>query len=287
MASLREYRQKLKSVKSTQQITKAMKMVAAARLRKAQQRILSARPFADKMEVMLRDLLLQVDDEGAHPLFVHRPGAQRLLVMVTSDKGLCGAYNTNLIREAMRYIKKYGTDQVSLMLVGRKGRDFFRRLGLNIVKDYVGLTKEPNSVQADLLANDILEAYASLPVAAVDLLYNEFKSVIQQRVVVKPFLPLVAVKEAGLPKASDFIYEPVKKVLLEAVVSRSVKSQVLRVLLESAASELGARMSAMDNATRNASELLEFLTLKMNRTRQSAITNEILEVVSGAEALRG
>ncbi len=299
MASLREIRTKIKSVKSTQQITKAMKMVAAARLRRAQARILSARPFAQKMEELMSHLLIKIGEEEKHPLLHQREGDHRALLLVTSDKGLCGAFNTNLIREATKYLAKYGSQNVDLFVVGRKGRDFFRRLGKTIDKEYLNIFNALNFAHAELITQDLLTAYLppsptpSPPqggrgdkIIAVDLLYNEFKSVIQQRLVVKTLLPIVPLDHVETEQFPDFIYEPAKEILLEALIGRYLKSQVFRVLLESCAAELGARMASMDNATRNANELLNALTLTMNRTRQSSITKEILEVVSGAEALK-
>jgi len=306
MPSLREIRQKIKSVKSTQQITKAMKMVAAARLRRAQARILAARPFAQKMEELMTHV---VERRTEHPLFVQRPGTRRILLLVTADKGLCGAFNTNLIREALRYLRQHRSDQVQLYVVGRKGRDYFKRIGGPVVKEYANIFNTLNFAHAEIITRDLVEAYERQPVAAVDILYNEFKSVIQQRLVVKPLLPITtpgvrperhtngrspAGPVAGgsdpntelSPAWPDFEYEPAKEQLLEGLVPRFLKAQVFRVLLESAAAELGARMAAMDNATKNASELMGSLTLRMNRTRQASITKEILEVVSGAEALK-
>jgi F-type H+-transporting ATPase subunit gamma len=286
MASLREIRRKIKSVKSTQQITKAMKMVAAARLRKAQSRILSARPFAQKMEELMTDLLMKVEGEESLPLFAKRQGEKRILLLVTADKGLCGAFNTNLIREATRYLTKYGAHNVTMYVVGRKGRDFFRRTGSHIEKEYLGIFNNLNFAQAELITQDLVLAFQASSVVAVDMLYNEFKSVIQQRLMIKTLLPLTPIEGVETKEYPDFIYEPSKEQLLDSVIHRFLKSQVFRVLLESNAAELGARMSSMDNATRNAKELMESLTLSMNRTRQASITNEILEVVSGAEALK-
>jgi F-type H+-transporting ATPase subunit gamma len=286
MASLREIRRKIKSVKSTQQITKAMKMVAAARLRRAQARILSARPFAQKMEELMTNLLIKIDGEQVHPLFAKRQGERRVLLLVTSDRGLCGAFNTNLIRETLKYLTKYGSQNVDLFIVGRKGRDYFRRFGTHISKDYINIADTLSFANAELILADLLTGYQSQPWVAVDMLYNEFKSVIQQKLVVKTLLPLTPIEYVEVAPWPDFIYEPAKEELLEVIILRFLKSRVLRVLLESSAAELGARMVAMDNATRNAEELMSSLTLTMNRTRQSSITKEILEVVSGAEALK-
>ena len=286
MASLREIRTKIKSVKSTQQITKAMKMVAAARLRKAQARILAARPFAQKMEELMTDLIVKIGNEEKQPLFVRRVGERRALLLVTSDKGLCGAFNTNLIREAAKYLAKHGSQNVDLFVVGRKGRDFFRRLGKTIDKEYLNIFNALNFAHAELILNDLLAGYRTKSWVAVDLLYNEFKSVIQQKLVIKTLLPLTPIEQVETREYPDFIYEPDKEALLETVIQRFLKSQVFRVLLESNAAEVGARMASMDSATRNAADLLSSLTLTMNRTRQSSITKEILEVVSGAEALK-
>jgi F-type H+-transporting ATPase subunit gamma len=217
---------------------------------------------------------------------------------VTSGRGLCGAFNTNQIRETLKYIAKYGSQNVDLMVVGRKGRDYFRRMGSPITKDYINLGNAVSFAQAELITADLLTAYTAgvrphvnkgsgpSHLVAVDMLYNEFKSVIQQKLVVKTLLPLTPVENVETRAWPDFLYEPLKEKLLNEIVLRFLKSQVFRVLLESSAAELGARMAAMDNATRNAAELMSSLTLTMNRTRQSSITKEILEVVSGAEALK-
>ena len=287
MPSLREIRQKIKSVKSTQQITKAMKMVAAARLRKAQTRILSARPFAAGLEGLVKDLVARMDSETKHPLSIPREGAQRVLLLVTSDKGLCGAFNTNLIREATRYLRRHTLANVRLFIVGRKGRDYFRRIGAQIEKEYVNIFNALSFAHAEIITQDLVQYFLSHEnVGAVDLLYNEFKSVIQQKVIVKQFLPLTPPEASQTEQYPDFIYEPAKEKLLVELIQRVIKADVFRVLLESNASELGARMSAMENATRNAGDLMSSLTLRLNRTRQASITKEILEVVSGAEALK-
>jgi len=288
MASLREIRRKIKSVKSTQQITKAMKMVAAARLRKAQMRITTARPFAQKIDELMTDLLTKIEQDDTHPLFLKRTSTKKLLVIVTSDKGLCGAFNTTLFRKALLYFKEHGgMANVDIVVIGRKGRDYFKRLSVTLVKDYVNVLNNVTFVQADVITQDLVQIYLENPqYQTVDLLYNEFKSVIRQTIVLRTLLPLTPVQTTSTAQKTDFIYEPEKKQLLVALISRHLKAQVYRVLLESAAAELGARMSAMSNATTNASELLNLLTLKMNRTRQASITNEILEVVSGAEALK-
>ncbi len=286
MASLREIRRKIKSVKSTQQITKAMKMVAAARLRRAQARILAARPFAQRIEEMMNDVARSIGLDNPHPLLLPRSGPRRALLLVTSDKGLCGAFNSNLIREALRYIQRYGSSNVDLFVVGRKGRDYFRRVGVVVLKEYLNLFNRISFAQAEVIVSDIVSAYEAQPYSAVDVLYNEFKSVIQQRVIVKQLLPMAPTAPDDKIEKVDYIYEPSAQSLIHSLVTRVLKAQLYRILLESAAAELGAKMASMENASRNAAELINSLTLTMNRTRQAAITKEILEVVSGAEALK-
>jgi F-type H+-transporting ATPase subunit gamma len=205
---------------------------------------------------------------------------------VTADKGLCGAFNTNLIRQTLHYLKEHGTENVDIFVVGRKGRDFFKRYGAQLSKEYLAIFNALSSTHADLITSDVVDAYLNGKYVTVDVLYNEFKSVIAQKLVVKQLLPLQAVDQGEVNRWPDFEYEPSQKQLLEELIPRFLKSQVFRVLLESSAAELGARMSAMDSATKNAKELMSGLTLKMNRTRQATITNEILEVVSGAEVLK-
>jgi F-type H+-transporting ATPase subunit gamma len=231
-------------------------------------------------------------------LFVRRSGTRRALLLVTSDKGLCGAFNTNLIRHTLQYLRQHSLDNVQLFVVGRKGRDYFRRMGTPIAKEYANILNALTFAHAELITQELVEAYQSEPYVAVDMLYNEFKSVIQQRLVVKQLLPLEPIgpgqldvdfkfDESRLAGSTwpDYIYEPAKEQLLEALIPRFLRAQVFRVLLESCAAELGARVTAMDNATNNAADLTQHLTLRLNRTRQASITKEILEVVSGAEAL--
>jgi F-type H+-transporting ATPase subunit gamma len=238
------------------------------------------------MEELMTDLVRRTDPES-HPLFLSRAGMKHALLVMTSDKGLCGAFNTNIIREAMRYIRRHGTENVKLFVVGRKGCDYFRRIGIPAVKEYVNIFNTLGFVHAEIIVRDLLDHFQNVEIGAIELLYSEFKSIIQQRVVTKPFLPLVPVTSAATSSiAGDYLYEPAKDVLLDALANRFLKAQIYRVLLESNASELGAKMTSMDNATRNAKELIGAFTLLLNRTRQASITKEILEVVSGAEALK-
>ena len=289
MASLRELRRKIMSVKSTQQITKAMKMVAAARLNKAQNQILQARPFADKMEDLLHNLayLAQTSQDRRkfhHPFLKKRKGNRVDAVLVTADRGLCGGFNANLIRRAVQYLRENPDEDTRLWLVGKKGRDFFRRLGAKVEKDYVNFFQRLSYSQAEIIGNDVIDTFLNTDTRGIVFVYNEFKSRIQQKLVVKPLLPIETV-EAVQP-TQDFIYEPNREELLEELFPRYIKAQIYRILLESQAAELAARMTAMENATKNASDMIYSLTLTMNKVRQAAITKEISEIVGGAEALQ-
>ncbi len=292
MASLREYRKKIKTVKSTQQITKAMKMVAAARLRRAQGRILSARPFAVKMRELISELsgkiaLDESSQASVHPLFRSGNSNRVGLLLVTADKGLCGSFNTNLIKKAGEIIRQNADKEMRFFVVGRKGRDFFKRLGFPVAAEYVNIFNQLSYTHAELVGKDLMDTFVREELSEVIVVYNEFKSVLQQRLVAERILPLSQPDTAPVSRASlDFLYEPEKSRLLEELLPRYVKSQLFRILLESAASELGARMTAMDSATKNARELIDILTLKLNRTRQAMITREIAELVGGAEALK-
>ncbi len=265
MPSLRELRRKVKSVKSTQQITKAMKMVSAARLRRAQGRIVSARPFAVKMSDMLSDLLLQVADvnqdrqlsaeeiENAHPLLRRKTTGPHGLVLITSDRGLCGSFNTTLIKKGLEFMHAHTDAPIVLFPVGRKGRDFFRRAGAQIQSEYVNIFNRLSYTHAELIGQDVMEFFAKGG-RDVTMIYSEFKSAIVQKPQIVPLLPLTPpVMDAAKAQApaSPFIYEPRQPELLEALFPRYVKGQIFRALLESFASEMGARMSAMENASRN------------------------------------
>ncbi|HRY29171.1 MAG TPA: ATP synthase F1 subunit gamma [Elusimicrobiota bacterium] len=297
MASLRELRRKVKSVKSTQQITKAMKMVSAARLRRAQGRILSARPFAQKMETLLTDIFSAVAEPGqsgaavrtvlGHPLLAERKTGPRGLVLITADKGLCGSFNTNLIKRGLEFLRENEGETVELFCVGRKGRDFFRRMKVAVRGEYVNIFNQLSYAHAELIGRDVTDFFVNRPARDVTVIYNEFKSVMQQRPVRSVWLPLTPPVPASVrPAAPDFLYEPARERLLESLFPRALKAQIFRALMESAAAELAARMTAMENATRNAKELIESLTLYANKLRQAAITKEISELVGGAEALQ-
>jgi len=296
MASLRELRRKVKSVKSTQQITKAMKMVAAARLRRAQTRIVGARPFAEKMRGLLADILWQVfdvDQDGVltpseldHPLLRGKADGPRGLLLITADRGLCGAFNTNLIKRALEFLKANADRKVVLYVVGRKGRDFFRRAGASVKGEYVGIFNQLSYAQAEIIGHDLIHFFGAAGAADVTAIYTEFKSAIQQKVVAVPLLPLSPPPRPVTARwEPPFIYEPARQQLLEGLFPRYLKGQIFRALLESYASEMGARMTAMENASKNARELIAGLTLTANKIRQAAITKEISELVGGAEAL--
>ena len=299
MASLREIRRKIKSVKSTQQITKAMKMVAAARMRRAQNSILASRPFAARLEEAVTQLAsLEVAADLAagrevriHPFFDKRPGDGECLVLVTADKGLCGAFNANLLRAAIAWLRARQGKPVHVAVVGRKGRDLLKRLRdvrAEVIAELLGVFPKASFAHAELLGKPVLEGYLAGSFSSVTVIYNEFKSVVAQRVVEKQLLPIPTPENVGDAAAANpfgFRFEPRRELLLEVLLPRYLKAQLYRILLESQAAELAARMNAMDAASKNAGELIESLTLGMNRTRQAIITREIAELVSGAEAL--
>ena len=289
MPSLIDLRRRIRAVKSTQQITKAMKMIAASRLRRAQERVIGARPFAQRMLRVLNGLVTRVD-QSAHPLLrIPLAGAGRpLLIVITSDRGLCGSFNSNVIKAAGQFVVNEGQRQaVALGLVGRKGRDFFRRRDFEVRYEEVGIFQRLNFSHAVDLANTAIEQFTSEQASSVHLVYNEFKSVMSQRVVVEQLLPIprlegVAGGQTG-PEV-DYLYEPAPEEIFRELLPRHVQVQVYRALLESNAAFFAAQMTAMDAATRNSADMIESLTLYMNKVRQAAITREIIEVVSGAAA---
>ncbi|HXS01496.1 MAG TPA: ATP synthase F1 subunit gamma [Pyrinomonadaceae bacterium] len=295
MPNLLDIRRRIKSVKNTQQITKAMKMVSAAKLRRAQERVVTARPFANKMSEVLGELANRTDEDFHHPLLDQRGDQRYLLVLITADKGLCGAFNTNLTKAAQTFMRQNADKSVEIMAIGRKGRDFFRNRRATISGEYIGLTGKGRVEFSEALevARDVIKTYTDdTGIDKVFLVYNEFKSVLSQRVVLEQLLPVSRAKEEE-PEAKsqqpvslvDYIYEQPPEEMFGYLLPRLIETQIFRALLESIASEQGARMTAMDSASKNAAELIESLTLNMNRVRQAAITNEIIEVVSGAAAL--
>ncbi len=285
MPALIDIRRRIRSVKSTQQITNAMKMVSAAKLRRAQDAIFAARPYARKMMEVLGSLAARANPE-VHPLLMPRGDQRLLLVVITADKGLCGGFNANIIRTAARLLEerdKQGRD-LALDLLGRKGRDHFRKRRYRVRSERVGVFQALQYSVAQELARDLMETFARGDVDRIYLVYNEFKSVIQQRVAVEELLPLPRVEPRAHEAAVDYLYEPDPGRLFSEILPKHVEIQIWRALLESQAAEHGARMTAMDSATNNAGDMIDRLTLYMNKVRQAAITKEIIEVVSGAGA---
>jgi F-type H+-transporting ATPase subunit gamma len=300
MPSLQSVRRKIGSVKKTQKITKAMKMVAAAKLKRMQNRILAARPYALKMRETIRNLSRRVNRD-AHPLLRKREGEHRNVVVtvVTSDRGLCGAFNTNILRTATTALKELESRgvQVEVGVVGRKGRDFFRRRGWTVRREVVDIFDKLSFEHGMVMGEEFpaIDDYVAGRIDAVYVIYNEFKSAVQQRVVVERLLPIDWVVEISSVKDLDqptevipggYLYEPSEDELLEQLLHRNFHVQAYRMLLESSAAEQGARMAAMDGATRNAGELIKKLTTYYNKTRQGVITKELMDIVGGAEALK-
>ncbi|HEY8208805.1 MAG TPA: ATP synthase F1 subunit gamma [Myxococcaceae bacterium] len=299
MASLRDIRKRIRSVKSTRQITKAMKMVAAAKLRRAQDAIIAARPYSNMLDELIRELAAR--SEGlAHPLLQQREAKKVELLVLTSDRGLAGGFNSNIIRRAGRFLfeNKGRYERIQLSTIGRKGNDFFKKQpGVSIRRDYAGMYSRVSYREAANLAQELSQSVLKGEVDAVFLVYNEFLSAISQRVTLTQMLPLQSLaapepekdKKAAAAAASlvDFKYEPDRQGVLDRLVPQALAIKIYRALLESVASEHGARMSAMESATNNASDMIGKLTLLYNRTRQAVITKELMEIVSGAEAQKG
>jgi F-type H+-transporting ATPase subunit gamma len=287
MPSLIDLRRRIRAVKSTQQITKAMKMIAASRLRRAQDRVVAARPFAQRMLRVLNGLVARVDQD-AHPLLRTPDSAEGrpLLIVITADRGLCGSFNSNVIKAAGHFIVQEGQGRaIAMGLLGRKGRDFFRRRGFDVRYEAVGIFQKLTFDDAVLAADAAIEDFTSGAASSVYLVYNEFKSVISQRIVVERLLPIPGLEGAEASGESiDYLYEPAPEQIFKDLLPRHVQVQLYRALLESNAAFFAAQMTAMDAATRNSAEMLDNLTLYMNKVRQAAITREIIEVVSGASA---
>ena len=283
MPALVDIRRRIRSVKNTQQITKAMKMVSAAKLRRAQEAMLAARPYARKMLEVLGSLAARAHP-GLHPLLQAREGGRALLVVVTADKGLCGGFNANIIRAAARFLEEQQRQErkLELDLVGRKGRDFFRRRRYRVRSEHIGLFQALQYPAAQKIAQALIKSYVEREVDRIHIAYNEFKTVIAQRVVVEQLLPIRKLDFDPKEPPLDYIYEPGPGRLFDEILPKHVEIQMWRALLESAAAEHGARMAAMDAATNNAGDMIDRLTLYMNKVRQAAITKEIIEVVSGA-----
>lgn len=289
MPTLRDIKRRITSVKSTQQITKAMKMVAASKLRRAQDRIFEARPYANKMFSVLSSLAVRTGREE-HSLLAKRSRSKIEILVITTDRGLCGALNSNILKKAYDFNREKKKDdyEASISTIGRKGRDFFRKRNIPMRKTWVGLSGKITYSNAQEIARDIVKNYTEELFDEVCLVYNEFKSAMQQRVIIEKLLPIEPqkVEKEEVIHYGEFIYEPSASEVLDTLLPKHIEVQIFRALLESEASEQGARMTAMDNATRNAKELIEKLTLQFNKARQSAITKELMEVVGGAEALK-
>lgn len=284
MPSLIDLRRRIGSIKNTQQITRAMKMVAAARLRRSQDRVLAARPYADELRRMVTNLSSRMGDRK-HALLEEREEEKVLIVVVTGDKGLCGSFNTNVIRRASLEIQKHG--EAELLLLGRRGADFFKRRPTPIRQSYTTLFTSVTFEQAEEIASDVTAAFMAHEYDAVYVVYNQFISVMQQKLIAERLLPLHGPEETHAASGGEYLLEPAPSDVLSRVVEGYVSSQVYRILLDSQAAEHAARMTAMDSATKNAGELIDSLTLTYNRSRQAAITKELIEVISGAKALEG
>jgi F-type H+-transporting ATPase subunit gamma len=289
VATLRDIQRRIRSVQSTQKITRAMKLVAAAKLRRAQERILAARPYANKMAELLGNLVSAADSgEGApHPLLERREGPRRQIVIITADRGLAGAFNSNVLRNSLAFVRGSNATAVTLVVVGRKARDFYRRRPYTVKRDMVGFWDRLAYAHACELADLFMAQYLEGEVDEVHLIYNEFRSVAVQRPVRQQLLPIPKTEpgaNAGPPV--DYIYEPSAEAILGDLLPRHVRMQVFRALMESLAGEYGARMTAMEAATKNAKDMIEILTIQYNKARQEKITKELLDIVGGAEALK-
>ena len=289
MATLRDIQRRIRSVQSTQKITRAMKLVAAAKLRRAQERILAARPYAGKMSELLGNLVSAASgsDETQHPLLEQREGPRRQIVIITADKGLAGAFNANVIRRALEFVRQSNTAEVTLVVVGRKARDFYRRRPWTIKRDMIGFWDRLAYAHAAELADYFMQQYLDGEVDEVHLVYNEFRSVAVQRPVREQLLPIPSKAEGETDTTVvDYLYEPNPKTILDELLPRHVRTQVFRALMESLAGEYGARMMAMEAATKNAKEMIDVLTIQYTKARQEKITKELLDIVGGAEALK-
>jgi F-type H+-transporting ATPase subunit gamma len=288
MASLKAIRKRISSVRNIQQITKAMKMVSAARLRRAQEAAFAARPYAEKLEAVLQNLAaqyLRTSTESAHPFLTQREEKKVHLLLITSDRGLCGSYNTNLIRSAEAFAQERQEQEISFALIGRKGFEHFRRRGFSIVEDHINLSGRYTPALAQKIGRKMGERLIQEEADGVYILYSHFRSALSQTPTLERLLPIAARNETEDSSALEYLYEPAPQELITSLLERYINMLVYRGMLEGVASEHGARMTAMDNATNNAVEMISRLTLEMNRARQAAITKELLEIVSTGEAL--
>jgi len=288
MANLKEIKKRIGSVKNTQQITKAMKMVSAAKLRRAQEAVVAARPYSNKMKEVLTSIAAR-DIETSHPLLEQRDKRNALVLLITADRGLCGGFNSNIAKAATRFVEQQTDDyaEYTLRVVGKKGKDLLkRRKELTIDKVYENITGSVTYATAALLGQEIVEDYEAEQYDAVYIVYNQFHSAINQEVTINQLLPIVPEEVQEEHYVADYIYEPSAEKVLHSILPKYIEVQIFEALLESVASEHGARMSSMDSATKNASEMIDKLTLQYNRARQAAITKELMEIVSGAESIK-
>lgn len=285
MPNLRDVKQRIRSVKNTEQMTKAMKLVSASKLRKAQVAIQTARPYAHKMRDVMNHLVARCNKD-LHPLLDNRTGNRVLLVVITADRGLCGAFNSNIVKMTQELIKENTDREISLFIAGKKGLDFFRNRPYKIQDKYLGWTKDFEYLKAVEIGDMLAQLFIENKTDRIYMVYNEFKSIMQQEVIREQLLPIVS-EDAGDDQLTDYIFEPDEETILEDLLKRYMTTQIYRAFLESSASEHGARMTAMDSASRNAKEMIGELTLFYNRTRQAHITKELIEIVNGAEALKG
>jgi len=285
LATLKELKVRIGGVKNTQKITKAMKMVASAKLRRAQEKIIAARPYASKINQLLGDLV-SVAEEGIDELLDTREIKTRCLVVVSSDRGLAGSFNTNIIRTSNNYLKTIDAN-TKVVLIGKKANDSMKKLKLNLINSYVGIFNNLTLEQSNEIVNFLVDGYKKKEFDCVEIVYNEFKTIAKQVTVREQFLPLKkSVKSENKKTAGDYIYEPTEVEIIKELIPKQLKIQFWKVLLESNAAEQASRMTAMETATKNASDLLKILELSYNQARQAAITKEILEIVGGAEALK-
>jgi F-type H+-transporting ATPase subunit gamma len=288
MASLKSIKKRIVSVKNTRQITKAMKMVSAAKLRRAQENVVAARPYAKKLGEVLQSLVYNLEGDP-HPLLEKREAKKLLLIVLTSDRGLCGGFNTNLCKAADRYLKEKDNsyEAVSVMTVGRKGYEFLKSR-YTVYKNFSNVLAKPNYQTAAMLAQEVVDGFVAGEYDQVELLYNSFRTVMSQDITFQQLLPVVT-EESGVPAEApvEFIYEPSVGELLAEILPKNIEVQIFKSMLETVAGEHGARMTAMDSASKNANEMIGKLTLQYNRARQAAITTELMEIISGSESIKG
>ena len=289
MPTLLDFRRRIRSVKNTQQITRAMKFVAAAMLRRAQERALAARPFAKELARVLRSTMSRIT-EPQHPLLAHRPEERILVIVMTGERGLAGAFNTNVLRKASDFFRANKNKKISVIPVGKKGRDSLKKAGFNVIAEYVNVLARVDFATTREISALVTDLYAEEKIDSVHLVFSEFKTVMSANLAAEKLLPVEAIRieeESAAEQAAskvDYIYEQAAEQLLDKLLPRYVETQMLRAMLESSAAEHGARMTAMESATKNAGEVIDALTLHMNKVRQAAITKEIIEIVSGASS---